>query len=114
MIEIETDLGFTVMTPDRPEPVPTDRWLDDLIWCPSQCFTRRVVNGVSYILYLRWRHSDPWSARIIKNAETINGMHDDAAIWDRSVFADNHLYFSAEELDLAKAALLEIFETTEG
>ena len=114
MIEIQTNLGFTFMTPDRPELVPTDSWLDDLLWCPSQCYTRRVVNGVSYILYLRWRYSDPWSARIIKNAETINDMHGDAATWRYDVFASNHLYFADSELDQAKAALLEIFETTEG
>ena len=110
MIEVKTNLGFTFLTPDLPDPVPVDSWLDELIWCPSQCYTRRVVNGVSHILYLRWRWSDPWTASIIKNAESINGIHDDAAFWDSGIFSMRGLCFSDDELDQAREALVAIFE----
>lgn len=42
------------------------KWVDDLIWCPSQCYyplTRG--DGSAATLYLRWRHDDPWTAAII-------------------------------------------------
>lgn len=42
-------------------------WLEDLIWCPSQCyyyFTSPKDNK-NYCLYLRWRWSDPWAFEII-------------------------------------------------
>ena len=41
-------------------------WEDDLIWCPSQCYYRFTYKGTSYIIYLRWRHDDPWTAELIE------------------------------------------------
>ncbi len=41
-----------------------NKWLEDLIWCPSQIFYNFVDprTNTPYQLYLRWRHSDPWTA----------------------------------------------------
>lgn len=41
-------------------------WIDDLIWCPSQCYLYIQFKEKNYVIYLRWRHSDPWSAVIIE------------------------------------------------
>lgn len=39
---------------------------DDLIWCPSQCHANVIApNGTKAVLYLRWRHADPWQASIV-------------------------------------------------
>lgn len=38
------------------------KWSDDLIWCPSQCEKYVKYNGKVYLIYLRWRWSDPWTA----------------------------------------------------
>lgn len=40
-------------------------WRNHLIRCPSQsdCFFK--VGDKRYAIYLRWRHSDPWTAQII-------------------------------------------------
>ena len=41
---------------------------ENLIWCPSQIeyyFTDQET-GKMYVAYLRWRHSDPWSAELIE------------------------------------------------
>lgn len=40
-------------------------WEDSLIWCPSQCELEVEHEGAKYILYLRWRWSDPWAGSII-------------------------------------------------
>ena len=49
-------------------------WIDDLIWCPSQCYKHIEYKGKQFVIYLRWRHSDPWSAEIIDC--TPNGKFD--------------------------------------
>ena len=40
-------------------------WDEDLIWCPSQCYLSISFKGKTYIIYLRWRWSDPWSCELI-------------------------------------------------
>lgn len=40
-------------------------WEDDLIWCPSQCYLRFQFKQMFFVLYLRWRTSDPWTATLI-------------------------------------------------
>ena len=41
-------------------------WLESLIWCPSQIeYYFKDSNGSNYLIYLRWRHSDPWTAELI-------------------------------------------------
>ena len=43
-------------------------WDEDLIWCPSQCYCYFVDNTTNQLwcIYLRWRHSDPWTSELIK------------------------------------------------
>jgi hypothetical protein len=41
-------------------------WKDHLIRCPSQCSLKLKYNNRFFILYLRWRHKDPWSSDIIE------------------------------------------------
>jgi hypothetical protein len=43
-------------------------WLDDLIWCPSQCYLKIIHNNRWFIIYLRWRHSDPWRAYLCETS----------------------------------------------
>lgn len=41
-------------------------WVDDLIRCPSQCYYYFYSkDGELLCLYLRWRHSDPWTAELV-------------------------------------------------
>ncbi len=37
-----------------------DEWIEDLLWCPSQCYRRTKCDGKTYTPYLRWRWEDPW------------------------------------------------------
>ena len=39
-------------------------WKGDLYWTPSQLFKTITIDDKVYKLYLRWRHSDPWSFSI--------------------------------------------------
>lgn len=41
-------------------------WKDDLIWCPSECYLQMTFEGRYFLLYLRWRHNDPWDATLIE------------------------------------------------
>lgn len=46
--------------------IQINKWEDDLIWCPSQCYYYFYdKNGLLKCLYLRWRHRDPWIAELI-------------------------------------------------
>ena len=39
-------------------------WKGDLYWTPSQLNKTITIDNKEYELYLRWRHSDPWSFNI--------------------------------------------------
>ena len=39
-------------------------WKGDLYWTPSQLDKTVIIDNKKYELYLRWRHSDPWSFSI--------------------------------------------------
>lgn len=43
-------------------------WAENLIWCPSQCYYYFTdpEDSQKYCIYLRWRHSDPWTVELIK------------------------------------------------
>jgi hypothetical protein len=51
-------------------------WKEDLIWCPSQLYKsfRIEVGGFHTLLsaqaYCRWRHSDPWTAEVMRDGDT--------------------------------------------
>ena len=45
--------------------IQLNKWDDDLIWCPSQCYYYFMDNEQLKCLYLRWRHRDPWTAELI-------------------------------------------------
>lgn len=77
-------------------------WDDDLIWCPSQCYLDVTFDdGTPAILYLRWRHDDPWTGHII------TGFHHTGWRWaQEGAWSENLIgFFRAQQLDEAKAAL---------
>ena len=76
-----------------------DNWWDSLIWCPSQCELRIRYNNKNYILYLRWRWDDPWTAALIPVNDSFE-MHQEAGEW---IYLDIP-YFTDEELDECKEA----------
>lgn len=43
----------------------TGEWEDDMLWCPSQCYLNVSYGNDKYVIYLRWRWDDPWSADLI-------------------------------------------------
>ena len=41
--------------------------IDVSSWCPSQIYYRfHDTIGKRWMIYLRWRHSDPWSAELLR------------------------------------------------
>ena len=72
------------------------QWDDSLIWCPSQCYYYfKDRNDNLKCIYLRWRHSDPWTAEIILINEDGNFNH----VQRENL---NPPFFKDEELDLLK------------
>jgi hypothetical protein len=71
-------------------------WEDSLIWCPSQCFLNFTIGKKHYVLYLRWRWEDPWTADLIETDETF-ALQGDRVMW-RNL---NIKYFSEND-DLGK------------
>lgn len=91
-------------------PLPLDEWKCSMMMCPSQCYYHTKRNGIDYVLYLRWRWDDPWQADIIKGAKSEDFKNCE---WTHDVFAKNHVYFSHDEVSLAKEKLIEIFNNLE-
>jgi hypothetical protein len=92
------------------EPLKLDEWFCSLIWCPSQCFMHKQVGNKHYILYLRWRHQNPWQATIVENAYNEPSMHHEDSVWRRGLFEKRGLEFTDEEVKEARKMLLRIWE----
>jgi len=89
-------------------------WVDHLIWCPSQCYLLVEYSDKIYTIYLRWRHSDPWTCNIVEG-----DLYDEEEFdWDNSKWSDDIFTMSGEqhffkdtELEEAKTKALELAET---
>jgi len=92
------------------KPLPLNKWHDWMIWCPSQCYFHTQRDGIDYVLYLRWRWEDPWEGQIVKHATSERDMVEDQAEWSPRLFEQNDLWFTDEQVEEAKAKLLELFE----
>ena len=84
-----------------------NKWYDELIWCPSQCYYYFMHNGDMYCIYLRWRHQDPWTADIIKCAEGDFYLNNQKATW-KSIEIP---YFKDSELDKLKEFIMSHLES---
>jgi len=111
---MKSDGNDLILDIELAKSLPLGHWFDDLIWCPSQCYYHIQHDGKDYILYLRWRWEDPWQAQVVKNAASREAMHGENAAWSEDVFLLNHLVFRDAELDLAKAALIDLFNQNYG
>lgn len=88
--------------------MPIGVWLDDLIWCPSQCYKRvQDRDGNDYVLYLRWRHGDPWQGHIIEGAKNWDNWGHG---WlEQDYFEQLNMHFVADDVDGAKEAIEQIW-----
>ncbi len=84
------------------------RWYDSLICCPSQCYCHKEANGAHYVLYLRWRHDDPWHGYIVAGTSDERGMG--YGQWTDDLFLLNCLEYGHDEVPQAKEELERLFE----
>jgi hypothetical protein len=94
---------------DEMKPLPVGEWFDELTWFPSQCYCHIQHQGVDYILYLRWRWTDPWQAYVIKNAASLSSMNNGQAVWSGDVFELHDVHYRNGELELAKDKITSLF-----
>ena len=99
---------------DETEPLPVGEWFDELIWSPSQCYCRIQHHDVDYILYLRWRWTNPWQAYVVKDADSLSAMNNGQAIWSADVFEQNEVQYENVDLNRAKEKILSLFHEFEG
>lgn len=76
-------------------------WEDDLGICPSQCYLKMKFRNRFFVLYLRWRYQDPWSATLVECDEDY-GMFNQKYEWQRL----NIDPYKEHELALLKVAAL--------
>lgn len=50
--------------------IPLYTWQEHMIRCPSQADYHFYSGGSYYTIYLRWRHTDPWTANLIKTGDS--------------------------------------------
>lgn len=79
-----------------------DNWQDSLIWCPSQCELRVSHKKKNYVIYLRWRWDDPWTASLIPVDEDWS----DNSKWGDWIELDIP-YFTDEQLEECKEAAIQ-------
>jgi len=78
-------------------------WDDSLIRCPSQCFRPFRYLGRHFELYLRWRHNDPWQARVwVLDGKKVE--------WSPDLFFLYDCSYKEDELDAAKQAIEKLAE----
>ena len=105
---------FPYFPEDETEPLPIGEWFDELTWSPSQCYCHIQHQGVDYILYLRWRWTDPWQAYVIKRAASLSAMNNGEAVWSGDVFELHHVQYKDRELELAKDNIVSLFYEFDG
>ncbi len=86
----------------------TKEWVDDLIWCPSQCYYYfETMSGRRFCIYLRWRHSDPWTADLVEFP--VNTWNWDNSTWTEIVLSKDYIDTELEQLKLE--VLKQVFST---
>ena len=90
--------------------IKIEKWEDDLIWCPSQCY------GIFYLydhhceLYLRWRHDDPWQGHLIVGSLRSDIKKNSPEYWSEDLFDKYGEYFKDYELNKAKKKIIKLAE----
>lgn len=41
-----------------------EEWDEMIAWCPTQLSKRVYIGSIEFVLYLRWRHTDPFTYSI--------------------------------------------------
>lgn len=100
---------LTILQPDMDKPLPIDVWRDELLGCPSQCYYHTQKDGSDYVLYLRWRWEDPWQGHIFTDAKSEFDVFNGEIEQSPDLFEENKYFFGADQLDEAKAAIIEFF-----
>ena len=100
MAKIDMFDGKIDETPDSEKQLNT--WYDTLIGCPSQCYYYFMHEEAMYCVYLRWRHSDPWTCEVIKCAEGDFSLDPDTTTWKFVKIA----FFEEDELEKLKEYVL--------
>ena len=81
-------------------------WEDSMLWCPSQCYLYFYVEKGDkkdfYMIYLRWRHEDPWTGDLFKTDEKGNEI-----AGSRIELESAYDFGEASSLDSLKSAVLE-------
>ncbi len=89
-------------------PMEIGKWYDSLIYCPSQCYRHEERGGLHYILYLHWRHDDPWHGKIICGASDEHSLK--YGQWTDDMFVLHNLQYKYDDIERAKEALVNLFE----
>jgi hypothetical protein len=106
------DLSY--LPKDDTELLPLGEWFYELTWYLSQRYYHIQHDGVDYMLYLRGRWKDLWQAYVIRNAASIAAMNEDPAVWSVDIFQMCNIHYNAEELELAKERVVDLFYEFDG
>ena len=82
------------------------KWIDELIWCPSQCYGLFKINEDIFTLYLRWRHCDPWQGHLVYGDLLENSTG--KSTWSGNLFIKYNKYFKDEDIIKAKKCLINL------
>lgn len=65
-------------------------FFEEMIWCPSQIYYyfTDLADGQMYVVYCRWRWSDPWTIELVKVANPKNPRNWDWSLGSVSLLPD--------------------------
>ena len=61
-------------------------WDEMIAWCPTQLSKRVYIGSIEFILYLRWRHTDPFTYSIYIDDDNQKHLEE---IFEIGIFMDN-------------------------
>lgn len=114
-VRFDNMLSFVRSLPRREEEFREHKWIKRLdFFCPAQIYYYfRDAEGQRWCIYLRWRHSDPWTAELVPYDDAWEFINEDR--WVNLLEEAKHVpgtvtgYYREDEYEpLMEAALRKV------
>jgi hypothetical protein len=63
-----------------------NEWNEMIAWCPTQLSKKVYIKSIEFVLYLRWRHTDPFTYSIYIDDDNQKHLENDLGV---GIFIDN-------------------------
>jgi hypothetical protein len=82
--------------------VDSKDWDEMISWCPTQLSKTVYIYNFEFILYLRWRHVDPFTYNIFSKNDNNDLEKLFGVGWSIDIFEKYNLYYTCDDFDKNK------------